>query len=353
MAGFTINTNVMSLNAQRNLRKTQTPLSETMQRLSSGLRINSAKDDAAGLAISTRMTTQIRGLTVATRNAADGLSMAQTAEGAMDEIVNNLQRIRELAVQAMSGQYGTTDVSFMQSEINALVEEIGRTAEQAKFNDRKLLSGLFQSRIHVSYAASDPSIAFKLASLNTDALGGATFTTTGKNGAFMYLYDIHTATTSDYASAYDAATGTGIGNGVFRDGTGAASTWSDTANGGAGGAIIYTGRASLMVAGPLNALGQVTFSSRASNTIAICDGAMNTVISEKAKMGAKSNQFEAVIRNIDNVLETTYAARSRILDADFAQETANMTKFMILQQAGMSVLAQANSIPQNVLQLLK
>ncbi|KJU84757.1 protein containing Flagellin, partial [Candidatus Magnetobacterium bavaricum] len=114
--------------------------------------------------------------------------------------------------------------------------------------------------------------------------------------------------------------------------------------------IVYTGVASLMIADSNSVTG---FSSRASNTIAIVDGAMNTVISEKAKMGAKSNQFEAVIRNIDNVLETTYAARSRILDADFAQETANMTKFMILQQAGMSVLAQANSIPQNVLQLLK
>ncbi|MBF0336362.1 MAG: flagellin [Nitrospirae bacterium] len=337
MAGFTINTNIMSINAQRNLRKTQSPLSETMQRLSSGLRINSAKDDAAGLAISTRMTTQIRGLTVATRNAADGLSMAQTAEGAMDEIVNNLQRIRELAVQAMSGQYGVTDVSFMQSEINALVEEIGRTAEQAKFNDRKLLSGVFTSRIHVSYAASDPSISFKLASLNTDAIGGATFTSTGKNGAMMYLYDIHTATTTGVV---------GVGDNAFRDSSGAAPTWSDTTN----GPIVYTGAATLMVADPTSYTG---FSSRASNTIAICDGAMNTVISEKAKMGAKSNQFEAIIRNIDNVLETTYAARSRILDADFAQETANMTKFMILQQAGMSVLAQANSIPQNVLQLLK
>ncbi|MBF0343217.1 MAG: flagellin FliC [Nitrospirae bacterium] len=345
MAGFSINTNIMSLNAQRNLRRSQTPLQETMQRLSSGLRINSAKDDAAGLAISTRMTTQVRGLTVASRNAADGLSMAQTAEGAMDEIINNLQRIRELAVQAMSGQYGTTDVSFMQSEINALVEEIGRISEQAKFNDRKLLSGTFQSRIHVSYSASDPSVSFRLSSLNTDALGGVTFSPTGKNGGLMYLADIHTATTTAYTP--------GVGNGLFRDGSGAAATWSDTANGGMGGSISYTGLASLKVAGSLDSAGNVVWNSQASNTIAIVDGSLNIILSEKAKMGAKANQFEAIIRNLDNVIETTYAARSRILDADFAQETANMTKYMILQQAGMSVLAQANTLPQNVLSLLK
>ncbi|MBF0536917.1 MAG: flagellin FliC [Nitrospirae bacterium] len=341
MAGFSINTNIMSLNAQRNLRNTQGPLQDTMQRLSSGLRINSAKDDAAGLAISTRMTTQIRGLTVATRNAADGLSMAQTAEGAMNEIVNNLQRVRELSVQAMSGQYGVTDVSFMQSEVNALIEEIGRTAQQAKFNDRKLLSGTFQSHLFVSYAASDPSISFKLGSLNTDALGGVTFDPIGKNGPMMFLADIHTATTTGVQ---------GVGDSSFRDGTGAAATWSDTANNYAGGVITYTGKASLLVADSTTIDG---FSSRASNTIAICDGALNYVLSQKAQMGAKSNQFEAVIRNIDNVIETTTAARSRIQDADFAQETANMTKYQILQQAGMSVLAQANSLPQNILQLLK
>jgi flagellin len=339
MAGLTINTNMMSINGQRNLRKTLLPLSETMQRLSSGLRINSSKDDAAGLAIVTRQTSQIRGLTVAVRNASDGLSMAQTAEGAMDEIVQNLQRIRELAVQAMSGQYGVTDVSYMQNEIDALTEEIGRISEQTKFNDTKLISGTFTSRIHVSYSASDPSIAVVLESLNTDSLSGHTFDANGKKGPLMYLKDIHTASGMAYTP--------GIATRAF---TGNVSptphNWSDTAS----SPITYTGTAALRIADPLSFNG---WRSMSSNTMAVCDGAMNTVIAEKAKMGAKANQFEATIRNIDTVIETTMASRSRILDADYASETANLTKYMILQQAGISVLAQANSLPQNVLQLIK
>ncbi|MBF0336260.1 MAG: flagellin [Nitrospirae bacterium] len=338
---FVIQTNVMSLNAQRNLRKTQPLLTEAMQRLSSGYRINSAKDDAAGLAISTRMTTQTRGLTVSVRNANDGLSIAQTAEGAMDEITNNLQRVRELAVQAMSGQYGITDVSYMQQEVNALVEEIGRITEQTKFNDKRLLAGTstgaFTTRLHVSYAASDAQVQLVLNSLNTDAIGGNTFTATGKDGAMMYLKDIHTAT----SSAVD-----GIGDTSWVTSTGAAPTWSYTTS----AKITYTGTASLYVADSTAASG---YSSRASNAIAIVDGAINFVLSEKARMGARANQMEAIVRNVENVIETTYSARSRIMDADFAAETANMTKAMILQQSGISVLAQANSQQQNILALLR
>ncbi|MEO5356890.1 MAG: flagellin FliC [Nitrospirae bacterium YQR-1] len=341
MAGLTINTNMMSINGQRNLRKTLLPLSETMQRLSSGLRINSSKDDAAGLAIVTRQTTQIRGLTVAVRNASDGLSMAQTAEGAMDEITQNLQRIRELAVQAMSGQYGVTDISYMQNEVDALTEEIGRIAEQTKFNDTKLISGTFRSRIHVSYSASDPTISVVLNSLNTDSLSGHTFNpvTGAKDGPLMYLKDIHSATSLVYTPG--RAGGDFTGNTVAPP-----HNWSDTSS----SPITYTGTAALRVADPLSFSG---YRSTSSNTIAIVDGALNVVIAEKAKMGAKSNQFEATIRNIDTVIETTMASRSRIYDADFANETANLTKYLILQQSGISVLAQANSIPQNVLQLIK
>ncbi|MBF0608530.1 MAG: flagellin [Candidatus Magnetobacterium sp. LHC-1] len=338
---FVIQTNVMSLNAQRNLRKTQPLLTEAMQRLSSGYRINSAKDDAAGLAIATRMTTQTRGLTVSVRNANDGLSIAQTAEGAMDEITNNLQRVRELAVQAMSGQYGITDVSYMQQEVNALIEEIGRITEQTKFNDKRLLAGTstgaFTTKLHVSYAASDSQVQLVLNSLNTDNIGGATFTATGKNGAMAYLKDIHTAT----SSAVD-----GIGDASWVSSTGAAPTWSYTAS----AQITYTGTASLYVADSTATSG---YSSRASNAIAIVDGAINFVLSEKARMGARANQMEAIVRNVENVIETTYSSRSRIMDADFAAETANMTKAMILQQSGISVLAQANSQQQNILALLR
>ncbi|KJU82202.1 flagellin/flagellar hook associated protein [Candidatus Magnetobacterium bavaricum] len=339
---FVIQTNVMSLNAQRNLRKTQPLLTEAMQRLSSGYRINSAKDDAAGLAIATRMTTQTRGLTVSVRNANDGLSIAQTAEGAMDEIVNNLQRVRELAVQAMSGQYGITDVSYMQQEVNALIEEVGRITEQTKFNDKRLLAGkqdstgaaaAFSTRLHVSYSASDSQVELVLNSMNTDRLGGTRF-----DGTAGYLADIHTATAG---LATDLT-----GDTTWVSSTGSARAYSYTT----GAAITYTGTASLYVADTGSTTG---YSSRASNAIAIVDGALNFVLSEKARMGARGNQMEAIVRNVENVIETTYSSRSRIMDADFAAETANMTKAMILQQSGISVLAQANSQQQNILALLR
>lgn len=285
--GFVINTNVMSLNAQRNLRKTQRPLETAMQRLSSGLRINSAKDDAAGLAIATRMTSQIRGLHVAVRNANDGLSLAQTAEGAMDEIINNLQRVRELSVQAKSGQYSASDISFMQAEVNALVEEISRIANQTRFNDQSVLnrSGGFNQTIHISYKASDTGIAINIADIDTSSLGG------GGN----YLTSLQSGQT--YA--------------------------------------LSTSSATMQI------------------TMDIIDGSLNTLLNQKANLGALSNRFQAAIRNLENVLETTEAARSRIKDADFAVETANLTKQLILQQAGVSVLSQSNSLPQNVLSLLQ
>jgi flagellin len=253
-----------------------------MQRLSSGLRINSAKDDAAGLAIATRMDSQTKGLTVAVRNAYDGLSIAQTAEGALDEVISNIQRIREIAVQAKSGQYGASDVSYMQQEADALINEVQRTADQTKFNNIKLFDGNYVKNLHVSYAASDVGIVISIGNMSTTVIGG--------NGSTL-----------------------------------------DT-----------------VLSGGAQQLSN-------SNTIAISvmDGALAMILTEKAKLGAKSNQFEAAVRNIENIIETTQASRSRIVDADFATETANMTKNLILQQAGVSVLAQANSIPQNVLSLLK
>ncbi len=285
--GFVINTNVMSINAQRNLRKTQAPLETAMQRLSSGLRINSAKDDAAGLAISTRMTSQIRGLNVAVRNANDGLSIVQTAEGAMDEIINNIQRVRELAVQAKSGQYSASDISFMQTEVNALVTEISRISNQTRFNNVALLdaSGGYSETIHVSYKASDSGITINMANMDIDQLGSGT----------TYLNTLQTG------QAYALS----------------------------------------------------TIAANMQITMNVLDDSLNTLLTEKANLGALANRFQAAIRNLDNIVETTEAARSRIKDADFAVETANLTKQLILQQAGVSVLAQANTLPQNVLSLLQ
>ncbi|MCG6553364.1 MAG: hypothetical protein L7F77_13650 [Candidatus Magnetominusculus sp. LBB02] len=339
MAGFTINTNIMSIDAQRNLRNTQVPQAQAMQRLSSGYRINTAADDAAGLAIATRMNSQTRGLTVASRNASDGLSIVQTAESGMDEMTNNLQRIRELAVQAMSGQYGVTDISNMQMEIDALIEQIGGISQQTKFNDVKLLSGTFTSRIFTSYSASDSPISIAMPSMNTDSMGGNTFNALGKFGKMMFLKDIHTKSGNTYTASVASAL-------FVPNETPPPFAWSDTAK----GEITYTGLASLQVADPTSLTG---YKSQASNTIAIVDAALNIVIAAKSSMGAKSNEFNSVIANIAQVNEATQASQSRIMDADFASETANMTKYNILQQAGISVLAQANSLPQNVLKLLQ
>ncbi len=301
--GFVINTNIMSLNAQRHLGQTQRPLQTALERLSSGLRINSAKDDAAGLAIATRMTAQIRGLTVAVRNANDGISIAQTAEGAIDEVSNNLQRIRELAVQAMSGQYGSDDVSFMQEEVNALVSEIGRIATQTKFNDITLFDGLYNKNIHVSYNATDPGININIADMRTQSLG-----TTTISGTTLHIEDIDSS------------------NATIRTGS--------------AGIVTLVQDSTIPLSG-------------ASNVIAIMDTSLDVILLQKSNLGARGNQFEAAIRNLENVIETTQAARSRIMDADLAIETAEMTKQLILQQAGVSVLAQANQLPQNVLQLLQ
>ncbi|MBF0519261.1 MAG: flagellin FliC [Nitrospirae bacterium] len=336
---FVINTNIVSINAQRNLNKTQGPLQQAMKKLSSGLRINSSADDAAGLAIATRMDTQVRGLMVSERNANDGLSMVQTAEGSMSEIINNLQRIRELGVQAMSGQYGVTDVANMQKEVNVLVEEIGRISEQTKFNGQRLLDGHFHTKLQTSFAASDSQVQITIGSLNTDALGGHIFSPTGKNGPMLFLKDIHTATTI-------GAKGVGDGSFTTLAGFGFPPNYSYTAS----AAIAYTGVASFQVADSTSITG---FISQASSAVAIVDSALTYVTTAMADMGAKANQLDANIRNIENVLETTQSAKSRIMDADFAAETANLTKSMILQQSGISVLAQANSQPQAVLALLK
>jgi len=268
---LTINTNIFSLNAQRNLTNTQTPLQIAMQRLSSGLRINSAKDDAAGLAIATRLTSQIRGLNVAVRNANDGLSIAQTAEGAMDEVINNLQRMRELAVQALSGQYSSNNLGDMDKEYQALNTEIGRIADQTRFNDVQLLHGGYTANIVVSYQSTDAKIDINIADLS--------------------------------------------------------------------GTVAAVG-------------GDITTTAHATTAMGAIDTALSTIITQKANAGAVSNRFEAAIRNISSIVQNAEASKSRIMDADFAAETANMTKAMIMQQAGISVLSQANTLPQNVLALL-
>jgi flagellin len=271
----TINTNLVSLNAQRNLDMSQASLSISMQRLSSGLRVNSAKDDAAGLAIAERMNTQVRGMNVAIRNANDGISLAQTAEGALGKVGDMLQRMRELAVQSANATNGTGDRANLNAEYVQLSAEIGRTLATTRFNG--------------------------IAILGTGA-GAQAFQVGANSGETV------TITTTNLAANADITTVTG----------GNLST----------------------VAASTTALGNI-------------DTALNTLNTERALYGATQNRFEAVIGNLQVASENQAAARARIMDADFAAETANLSRAQILQQAGNAMVAQANQLPQQVLQLLQ
>jgi flagellin len=274
---MTINTNMASLNAQRNLSKTQGLLDVSMQRLSSGLRINGAKDDAAGLAISTRFTAQIKGLNQSVRNANDGISLLQTAEGAMQETTNLLQRMREIAVQASNDTYSDDDRTSMQNECAALGDEIDRIASDTKFNNIQLLDGTSDDLTLQVGADSGQTISIALSGIDVTA----------------------------------------------------------------GTMAVDSGTVDLSDATAANAL---------MDTI---DTALTTVSTARADLGAIQNRLESTISNLMNVSENLSAANGRIVDADFAAETANMTKQQILSQAGVAMLAQAKQVPQQVLELLK
>jgi flagellin len=269
-----INTNVASISAQNQLNKSQSLSDQALERLSSGLRINSAKDDAAGLAISTRFDTQIRGLNVAQRNANDGISMVQTAEGGLDETVQNLQRIRELAVQAANGSNSDDDRALLQAEVDQRVAEITRIADDTQFNGQAVLGG---------------------------ALGAVNFQVGANAGQTIAV---------DFDATMNAA-GLGI-SGV-----------------------------------------SVSSAGGASAALATIDGALSEVNAFRADLGAVQNRFESTINNLGTNIENLSASNSRIVDADFAAETAKLAKANVLQQAGISVLAQANARPNQVLSLLQ
>ena len=505
--GLTINTNIASLNAQRNLNKSKSPLETAMQRLSSGLKINSAKDDAAGLAMATRMTRQSRGLSVAIRNANDGVSFAQTAEGAMDEMINALQRISELSQQSAS--YNTSlDRTSMNTEVSELISELGRIVSQTRINGDQFLNQTKSIDIQVgvevketinistsnvspttmgvstsftnSLGASDVAkagyIAYNTVSvatalnlegatlgnamagsdymnnsltvinrineytndtgvtafgfgnslaLSTSPMGVAssgevaagyltingtqigTFTisaTTGSSAQANLITAINNKTTTTgvtavgldsngaVASSVDSTTrivlsnttGAAISAALNTSVSGAAgsgitthimASTSMSVSAGQNGKIIFndsmtdtsvamTGTNSGAVYGLGTATTAVTLTATSANDISVTSAgnaniailvakeALETLNTQKATLGAKLNRLESTIRNIENVNENVTAARSRIMDADFAVETANMTKYLIMQQAGISVLSQANSLSQNVLSLL-
>ena len=397
-----INTNTISLNAQRNLQSNSASLATTIQRLSSGLRINSARDDAAGLAISERFTTQIRGLNVAVRNANDGVSLAQTAEGALGEVGTNLQRIRELAVQSANATNSQSDRDALNAEVSQLVDEIDRVAKQAEFNGTKLLDGSFLGQLFQVGANAGQAISIsKTADAQASALGGATFdsitatgvatgtataaatitgiTVTDSLGNEVAIDDVEIAigdTGADVTAAIAAAINAKIGEtGLFAEADGTGITFSsvresvDEDGAFAGYELDFGGEntTSGLTLGSAPAANSTSPTSNpvyldaldissvkgAGQALAIIDKALTTVNSARADLGAVQNRFQSVVANLTTSSENLTASRSRIRDADYAKETAELTRTQILQQAGTAMLAQANQIPQNVLSLLR
>jgi flagellin len=385
-----INTNVMSLNAQRNLTASGADLATSLQRLSSGMRINSAKDDAAGLAISQRFTTQIRGLDQAARNANDGISLAQTAEGALAEIGNNLQRIRELAVQSRNATNSASDREALDAEVQQLKAEIQRVAETTNFNDVKLLDGSFQAQSFQVGANQGETIDIAaIVNANIDALG--TWTSVGTTSYAQTLTAF--AGTDPTAAASVEVNGVAISV-TARGGRDAAGfladlkTAFDTAKANpantalanvemSAAGVLSTTDADITLANLTNLTGpaagttqstetQVPGSGQtgfatldiktvdgADNMILAMDAALKDINTARANMGAVQNRFTSVIANLSTSIENLSAARSRIQDADFAKESAQLSRNQILQQAGTAMLAQANQATQNVLQLLR
>ena len=374
-----INTNVMSLNAQRNLSTSGSQLATSLQRLSSGLRINSAKDDAAGLAISTRFTTQINGLNQAVRNANDGISMAQTTESALDEVTNNLQRIRELAVQSATGSNSTTDRAALDKEVQQRLAEVTRIAQQTNFNGTKVLDGsagtvAFQVGANVGETISvnfsvgmktnqvgqvdtaavtasgtAPTYPLTLAADQTVKIG--TTNVTLKSGSvYNTAQDVSDALNAGFKDA-------GVDAQASTDATGKISVAAFGADVDASGATALGFAAADKATHALDSkhLSDASIStvSGANDAIRRVDAALQSVSNLRSDLGAVQNRFQSTISNLQTISQNLDSSRSQIQDADFAAETANMSSANILQQAGVSVLAQANASTQSVLKLLQ
>lgn len=469
---LTVNTNIASLNTQRNLQSSSNALNTSMQRLSTGSRINSAKDDAAGLQIANRMTSQINGLGVAVRNANDGISIAQTAEGAMQESTNILQRMRDLSLQSANGSNSNEDRAALQKEVDSLQEELTRVADTTTFGGKKLLDGTFGGQKFQVGSNANETISVNLGDISAGALGQNTKTGAGTvfgaeaavgtaygkdtaatdivlsgnlgtssatdlkdvdaKGAAEALNKLNTGVKVDTKVAVELTGFTAADNGtlhvgdsqyslskyngslkelasaVSKDGysatydsvankltiaadgvagiravgpnTGATLKMANATDGSAGAAITVadtgavvnaelkfsssdaftvtgttagitkTGGASVLAS--VNTI-DIRSESGAQDAIAIIDGALAQLDSQRADLGAVQNRFDSTIANLQNIAENVTASRSRIQDTDFAAETANLSKNQILQQAGTAILAQAKQLPQAVLSLLQ
>ena len=311
-----VNTNIGSLNAQRSLAESSRELSTAMERLSSGKKINSAADDAAGFAIAERMTAQVRGLNMATKNANDGLAMLATIENATNDVTDMLQRVRELAVQASNDTNSSTDRQYLQKEVDSLLNEINRVASQTVYNDQVVLDGTHTGQLQVG-TDNGQNITFNIKSIDTDTLG---------------------------------LTGSGGASGAFTAGS-TPTVIATTAN---DNSVDSSGSAQTPSATGDNILGlSVLTASDAEAALTKITTAIEQVAGNRAEYGALSNRLEYTVSNLMNVAEFTTSARSRIEDADFAAESARLAKAQVLQQTGTAMLAQANSSSQLAIQLIR
>ncbi|WP_168795569.1 flagellin [Paraburkholderia aromaticivorans] len=378
-----INSNINSLVAQQNLNGSQSALSQAITRLSSGKRINSAADDAAGLAISTRMQTQINGLNQGVSNANDGVSMIQTASSALSSLTSSLQRIRQLAVQASTGSLSSSDQAALQTEVSAQIAEVNRIASQTTYNGTHILDGSagsvsFQVGANVGQTVSlnlsqsmsaaqiggglvqtgqtVGTIAVSLSATGTYTSTGATITSinvlSDGKGGYTFTDQNNTAITSGVANAIFSA-GTGAGSGTAITSLAITAAALPTTGAASGAAIAAVNQINAINAPPTVSGLDISTVTGANEAMVSIDNALQTVNTLQAALGAAQNRFTAISTAQQAESTDLSSAQSQITDANFAQETANLSKAQVLQQAGISVLAQANSNPQQVLKLLQ
>lgn len=380
-----VNTNLTSIVTQKYLSTTQSQLAQATQRLASGLRINSASDDAAGYAISQRLTAQVNGANTAVQNTNNAVSLAQTAQGSLAEITNNLQRVRELAVESANATNSTSDRSSLNNEAQQLLQEVDRVATTASFNGVKLLDGSFTSaQFQVGANAGDTITIGSISSANTAALGTVT-SATGQSSATSGISALG-AVGAGALIINGTDVGAGIGAaGSIQDRVGqvvdainasATTTGVNASFDAVNGKIVLTSASTIAVTGTddgtatgFNVAGgdgsataatstgltSLSLNSFAGASLAIqqIDSALNQINTANASLGAYQNRFQSAVANLQSTSQNLTAARSTIQDADFAAETANETRASVLQQAGVAVLGQANSQPQQILSLLQ
>ncbi|HCH0798669.1 TPA: flagellin [Vibrio parahaemolyticus] len=374
---ITVNTNVAALVAQRHLTSATDMLNQSMERLSSGKRINSAKDDAAGLQISNRLQSQMRGLDVAVRNANDGISIMQTAEGAMNEVTNIMQRMRDLSLQSANGSNSQAERTALQEEVTALNDELNRIAETTSFGGRKLLNGTFGKSSFQIGAASGEAVQIELKSMRTDGLdmGGFSYVAQGRTDSDWQVKENANDLTMSFTNRSGETEKIQI-NAKAGDDIEELATYINGQTDKVTASVNEKGQLQIFMAGEETA-GTISFSGGlaselgmslkgydavnnlnittvggAQQAVAVLDTAMKFVDSQRAELGAYQNRFNHAINNLDNIHENLAASNSRIQDTDYAKETTQMVKQQILQQVSTTILAQAKQAPNLALTLL-